>query len=113
VTKTLFTRQTTLLLLDKFSCCATGNTGNNQTTVEFMNKLKNTVMKTLQRLSKKAVKFCELSNYDIDKVRESMKSSQFALEVCETKSEMDENGVDYSFPYVVFNPFNIDIDQQF
>jgi endonuclease III len=67
-------------------------------------------MKTLERLSKKAEEFCSMSNLDIDKVKEAMKSGSFSIQKCETKQEMNEEGVDYSFPYLVWNPYNIDID---
>ena len=83
---------------------------NNQTTVELNNNLKNTKMKNLERLSKKATEFCYLSGFDADKVREAMKSSSFAIQICENKSEMDDEGVAYAFPYVIWNPYNIDID---
>lgn len=67
-------------------------------------------MKTLNRLSKKAIEFCEMSGYDVKKIRENMKSDSFAFQICENKSEMDENGTDYAYPYVIFNPFNLDIN---
>lgn len=67
-------------------------------------------MKNLERLSKKAAEFCYLSGFDADKVREAMKSSSFAIQICENKSEMDEEGVDYAYPYVIWNPYNFDID---
>ena len=66
-------------------------------------------MKKLTRLSNKAQKFCELSGYDIDKIKALMKQTGFAFEKCETKAEMDDNGVSYEFPYVIFNPYNFDI----
>ena len=67
-------------------------------------------MKTLDRLSKKAARFCEMSGYDVDKVKEAMKSGSFAVCVCETKSEMEDEGVDFSYPYVIWNPYNLDLD---
>ena len=66
-------------------------------------------MKTLKRLSKKATEFCALSNYDADKVKELMKSKSFALMSLETKKEMEDAGVDVSFPYMVWNPYNLEI----
>lgn len=69
-------------------------------------------MKTLTRLSQKAQEFCELSGYDIDKVKALMTQTGFAIEECETKAEMDDNGVAYNYPYVVFNPYNFDIKLQ-
>ena len=38
-------------------------------------------MKTLERLSKKAIEFCELSGYNIKAVKEAMKSGSFAVQV--------------------------------
>ena len=67
-------------------------------------------MKTLTKLSGKAQEFCELSGYDIDKVKALMKQTGFAIQECETKAEMDDNGVAYSYPYVIFNPYNFDIN---
>ena len=66
-------------------------------------------MKTLKRLSKKASEFCALSNYDADKVKEAMKSKSFALISLETKKEMKDAEVDVSFPYMVWNPYNLEI----
>lgn len=76
-----------------------------------VNKVKLKEMKTLSKLSSKAIEFCDLSGYAIDKIREAMKCDAFVLQRCETMTEMNEEGVDYSFPYIVFNPYNIDIDQ--
>jgi hypothetical protein len=67
-------------------------------------------MKNLDRLSKKAAEFCEMSGYDVDKVKEAMKSGSFAVQKCETKSEMEDEGFDFSFPYVIWNPYNLDIE---
>lgn len=66
-------------------------------------------MKTLTRLSKKLVEYCNLSGLDVNKVRENMKSENFAFQICETKQEMNRNCVGYNYPYVIFNPFNFDI----
>lgn len=66
-------------------------------------------MKTLKKLSKNASDFCELSGFDPDKVKEAMKSSAFSIQRCETKMEMDDEGVDYAYPYTIFNPCNFDI----
>ena len=68
-------------------------------------------MKTLERISSKAINFCELSGLDVEKVKEAMKSQSFAINRCENRTEMDEEGVDYSLPYVVWNPYNIDIQE--
>ena len=65
-------------------------------------------MRNLKRLSKKAASFCNMSGYDVDAIRANM-GSGIELQVCETVTEMDENEVDYSYPYVLFNPFNITI----
>ena len=70
-----------------------------------------TNMKTLKRLSKKAAIFCEKSGYDINKVKKLMKTSKcFSLKKCITKADMDFYEVDYSYPYVIWNPYNITID---
>jgi len=66
-------------------------------------------MKNLEKLSKKAEMFCSLSGYDVDKVKEAMGTSLFELVRCESKDEMDYEGVDYEYPYVIYNPFNINI----
>ena len=66
-------------------------------------------MKTLKRLSKKATKFCSLSGYDTDKIRELMKYESFSILKIETKKEIDDEGVDYNYPYKIFNPFNFDL----
>mgnify|MGYP001013643375 CR=1 FL=1 len=66
-------------------------------------------MKTLTRLSKKAEIFCDLSGLDADKVKEAMNSSGFAFLRCETKMEMEYEGVDYAYPYVIYNPYNIEL----
>ena len=65
-------------------------------------------MKNLKKLSKKAAEFCELSGFDVEKVKEAMKSNSFAVQKCETKSEMEDECVDFSFPYVIWNPYNLD-----
>lgn len=67
-------------------------------------------MKNLTKLSKKAKIFCELSGYDADKVRKFIKTESFVLRRCETKNEMDYEGVDYTYPYIIYNPFNINIE---
>ena len=64
-------------------------------------------MKTLKRLSKKAVEFCEMSGYDVERVKELMNSNSFAIERLETKKEMDEEGCDYAYPYKIFDPFHL------
>lgn len=66
-------------------------------------------MKNLRRLSVKATKWCQLSGYNTILIRQNMKSASFAIQVCETKSEMLEHGVDYTYPYVLFNPYNMKI----
>lgn len=63
-------------------------------------------MKTLKRLSKKAVEFCELCGYDVERVKELMNSNSFAIERLE-KKEMDEEGYDYAYPYKIFDPFHL------
>ena len=66
-------------------------------------------MKTMEKLSKKASEFCALSGYDVDKVKEAMKSKSFAIMSLETKKEMKDAEVDVSFPYMVWNPYNLEI----
>ena len=69
-------------------------------------------MKTLTRLSKKAVKWCELMGYDANKVRENMKDESFAVQKCETVKEMDFEGVDKNFPYALWNPYNYAVEKE-
>lgn len=67
-------------------------------------------MKNLKKLSEKASEFCLLSGYDVNKIKEAMKSNSFAIQKCETYSEMKDEGVDFSFPYVIWNPYNFNIE---
>ena len=70
-----------------------------------------TAMQTLKRMSKKAAIFCEKSGYDINKVKKLMKDSRcFSIKKCLTNEDMDFYEVDYSYPYVIWNPYNITID---
>lgn len=66
-------------------------------------------MKNLTILSKKAIEFCNLSGYDVAMIKENMKSESFAFQRCETKEEMENEGVDAGYPYVIYNPFNLKI----
>lgn len=66
-------------------------------------------MKNLKQISKKASEYILMSGYDLNKVRKAMESNSFALQVCETRQEMYENGCDYSYPYVILNPYNLNI----
>ena len=68
-------------------------------------------MKSLEKLSKKAIEFCKYEGLDIEKVKEAMKGGSFSVQKCETKSEMEEEGVDFSFPYVIWNPYNLDVTE--
>jgi hypothetical protein len=68
-------------------------------------------MKSLEKLSKKAIEFCNYEGLDIEKVKKAMKSSLFAIQRCETKSEMEDEGVDFSYPYVIWNPYDIDVTE--
>ena len=70
-------------------------------------------MKTLTRLSKKALAWCELMNYDVDKVKENMQSDAFAVEKLETIEEMEAEGVDRNYPYRLFNPFNLSVEKEY
>ena len=64
-------------------------------------------MKTLKKLSKKAREWCELSGYDVEKVKKLMNSESFAIIELETKREMNIEGVDYNYPYILFDPFHL------
>ena len=64
-------------------------------------------MKTLTRLSKKAIQFCELNQYDVDKVKQLMKSDSFAFKKCESAEEIQDNGVSTTYPYLIYDPFNL------
>jgi hypothetical protein len=66
-------------------------------------------MKNIVRISKKAAEWCDLMNYDITKVKEHMYKEHFAVQKCETKEEMDNEGVEYDHPYVLFNPFSLNV----
>lgn len=70
-------------------------------------------MKTLTRLSKKAVAWCELMNYDVEKIKENMKSDSFAVEKLETIEEIRDEGVDKNYPYRLFNPFNLSVEKEY
>ena len=70
-------------------------------------------MKTLTRLSKKAVVWCELMNYDVEKIKENMRSDSFAVEKLETIEEMEDEGVDRNYPYRLFNPFNFSVKKEY
>ncbi len=66
-------------------------------------------MKNLKQLSKKAIKFCKMSGYDVAKVKHLMKTSSFSVIRLETQMEIIYEGVDPKYPYIIFNPFNHDI----
>ena len=66
-------------------------------------------MKKLTRLSKKAIQFCKLSGYDVEKVKESMESNSFAFKKCESAEEIQDNGVLSEYPYLIYNPFNFNL----
>ena len=68
-------------------------------------------MRNLERLSKKATEWCNLSGYDPKKIKVNMTSSSFAVQICENKNEMDEEGVDYNYPYVLWNPYNFSVNE--
>lgn len=71
--------------------------------------LKNNIMRNLKRLTKKATEFCELSGLSVAEVKKAMKHSAFAFKVCENIAEMNKYGVDYRYPYVIYNPYNISL----
>jgi len=64
-------------------------------------------MKTLKKLSKTAREWCEFSGYDVKEVKELMGSESFAVIKLENKREMNLEGVDYNYPYILFDPFNL------
>jgi hypothetical protein len=66
-------------------------------------------MKNIVRISKKAAEWCDLMNYDITKVKEHMTTGHFAVQKCETKEEIDNECVEYAHPYILFNPFNLNV----
>lgn len=57
--------------------------------------------------NKNFAEFCELSNYDIDKIINNLGSS-FAVELLD---EEDDEDADMNYPYKIFNPFGIDINK--
>ena len=59
--------------------------------------------------NKNFAEFCELSNYDIDKIVNNIGSS-FAVELLDEEDEDYENA-DANYPYQIFNPFGIDINK--
>jgi hypothetical protein len=66
-------------------------------------------MKNLSKLSKKATEFCELSGFDVDAVKSHMRYGCFNIQKCETKKEMKDAGVDFSYPYVIWNPYSLSL----
>ena len=80
----------------------------NQTTIK-----KTRVMRTMKKLSKKALVWCKLMNYDVEKIKENMKSGSFAVEKLETIEEMEAEGVDRNYPYRLFNPFNLSVEKEY
>ena len=66
-------------------------------------------MKKLTRLSKKAIQFCELNGYDVDKVKQLMKSNSFAFNKCESAEEIHDNEVSTTYPYLIYNPFSFNL----
>ena len=51
-------------------------------------------MKNLVRISPKVTEWCELMNYDITKVKVHMTTDHFAVQKCETRGEMNNEGVE-------------------
>lgn len=66
-------------------------------------------MKNIVRISPKVAEWCDLMNYDIAKVKVNMTTEHFAVQKCESREEMDNEGVEYDHPYVLFNPFNLNV----
>lgn len=65
-------------------------------------------MKNLQRLSKKAIEWCDLMGYDVEKIKENMKSQSFAIEILD-KKEAEEEDCEINYPYRLYNPFNFNV----
>ncbi len=61
-------------------------------------------MKAIKRLSKKAIEFCELSNLDVNKIKDQMKSVN-PFYICTTISETKDHSVDFNYPYVVVDSY--------
>lgn len=59
--------------------------------------------------SKNFAEFCELSNYDIAKIVNNLGSS-FAVELLDDEECED---TDMNYPYKIYNPFGIDINNDF
>jgi hypothetical protein len=57
--------------------------------------------------SKNFKEFCELRNYDVNKILSNLGSS-FAVELLDEEDEEYENA-DANYPYQIFNPFGLDI----
>ena len=57
--------------------------------------------------SKNFKEFCELSNYDIDKIINNLGSS-FAVELLDEDDE-EYKDLDANYPYHIINPFCLDI----
>ena len=66
-------------------------------------------MKNITKISPKVAEWCNMMNYDIQKVKENMNRNSFAVQKCETREEMNNEGVEYDHPYILFNPFNISV----
>jgi ribulose 1,5-bisphosphate carboxylase large subunit-like protein len=62
----------------------------------------------ISKISKKVTEWVELSGYDIEKVKENMKSNSFAVEKL-SKKEAKEEGCDMNYPYRLFNPYNLSV----
>ncbi len=62
-------------------------------------------MKTINEMNEKIREFAELSGLDAAKLEKNLGYSGFEILECETPEEMEENGVDENYPYVVKNPF--------
>ena len=60
-------------------------------------------MKALKRLSKKAAEFCEMSGYDPKLISRLIKGDFLFILKFETKEEMDKEGVDYNYPYKIYD----------
>jgi len=59
--------------------------------------------------SKNFAEFCELNNYDIDKIANNL-GSNFAIELLDEDDEEYEDA-DANYPYKIFNPFGLDINK--
>lgn len=68
--------------------------------------MRNLTLKEVKE-SKNFAEFCELSQYDLDKIVSNLGSS-FAVELLDEEDEEFED-TDANYPYNIYNPFGLDI----